>query len=386
MSTSTTTIRAGISQHNASLYHTMGLEVGDPAAFLEITKADGQPKTILIIRDVELDRARQVVKADEISCPADYTPEGGLSADREVATAQGTAECLKQHGVSSVRGDRSLPLSFVHILRENGVTVDCDLDLGVLQRRQKNKEEIEKIRRAQQITEGAIRLACETIARAQANSAGVLISDGTELTSERIRALVQHYLVDQNFTGPQFIIAGGAHGAIGHHIGYGPLHTEQPVVVDIYPTDCRTHYCGDCTRTVVHGEIPAEIVAMHATVVQAKAAAVATIRAGVTGKEVHAATCRTIEEAGYLIGTPGETRDHTLAVLDHGTGHGIGLEVHEPPLLDAKGIELLPGDVVTVEPGLYKAGLGGVRVEDIVAVTEDGCLNLNELPEGLDWK
>ena len=126
----TATIRAGISYHNADLYHLMGLGVGDPAAYLQVTDESGATRTILIIRDVELDRAREVCTADEINAPAPYTPEGGLSADREVATAQATAECLHRNGVSEVRGDRSLPLSFVHVLGEAGLQVSCDLDLG----------------------------------------------------------------------------------------------------------------------------------------------------------------------------------------------------------------------------------------------------------------
>ena len=383
----TATIRAGISAQNASLFHAMRFEVGDPASFLEVNEEDGPTRKILIIRDVELDRARAIVEcADEISCPADYPPAGGLSADREIATAQATAECLRRNGVTQVVGDRSLPLSFTEILREAGLELVCDFDFGVRARRQKSAREIEHIRTSRLVTEGAVRLACETIARAKTSPDGVLLHEGNELTSERIRALVHHYFVDRGFTGPQFIIAGGAHGAIGHHIGYGPLHTGQPVVVDIYPTDCNSHYCGDCTRTVVHGEIPGEIAAMHATVARAKAAAISSIRAGITGREVHSATCRVIEDAGYATGAPGQERNDDRAILDHGTGHGIGLEVHEPPLLDRKGIELLPGDVVTVEPGLYKAGLGGVRLEDIVAVSAEGCENLNTLPEGLNWE
>ena len=113
----TATIRAGVSAHNANLFHAMRFEVGDPAAFLEVN-ADNEPtRTILIIRDVELDRARTTVRgADEISCPADYLPAGGLSSDREIATAQAAAECLRRNGVTRVVGDRSLPLSFAEIL------------------------------------------------------------------------------------------------------------------------------------------------------------------------------------------------------------------------------------------------------------------------------
>ena len=112
-----------------------------------------------------------------------------------------------------------------------------------------------------------------------------------------------------------------------------------------------------CALPILHGEIPDEIAQMHRTVVAAKGAAIAAIRAGTTGMAVHAETTRVITEAGYAVVTPGQERSHDLAILDHGTGHGIGLEVHEPPLLDAKGIELIAGDAVTVEPGLYKTGL-----------------------------
>jgi Xaa-Pro aminopeptidase len=137
----------------------------------------------------------------------------------------------------------------------------------------------------------------------------------------------------------------------------------------------------------VHGDIPDEIVRMHQAVVAAKAAAIGAIRAGATGQAVHAATTGVITAHGFAIATPGADRDdNSVAAMTHGTGHGIGLDVHEPPLLDPKGGELLVGDVVTVEPGLYKLGLGGVRVEDMVVVTADGSENLNTLPEGLDWK
>ena len=174
-------------------------------------------------------------------------------------------------------------------------------------------------------------------------------------------------------------------GASCHHHGDGELHTGQPVIVDIFPTSQETHYCGDCTRTVVHGEIPPEIAAMHAAVRAAKAAGCAAIRPGVTGAEVHAATTKELLDRGFHTGFPPEDAPLSFTTMHHGTGHGIGLEVHEPPLLDATGIPLLEGDALTVEPGLYRKDLGGVRVEDMVVVTADGIENLNHLPEGLDW-
>lgn len=379
-SPSKATIQAGVPQSNSALFWKIQFSVGDPVAYITLPT-----KTVCIVRDVELDRAREAVEADEISVPADYTPDGGLSADREVATAQAAAECLQRNGVTTVTADRTLPLSFAQVIGDAGITVGCDLAMGVLERRQKSAAEIDKLRHAQNITEDAIRLACEMIARADTNADGTLVSGGGILTSERVRAAVNIFLMQHGFSGPQWIIAGGAHGASCHHIGTGPLHTGQPVIVDIFPTDQKTHYCGDCTRTVVHGEIPDEIARMHATVRQAKTNAIAAVRAGATGKDVHAATTKTIIGNGFAVVAPGDNSPETGPALTHGTGHGIGLDVHEPPLLDPKGVGLLAGDVLTVEPGLYKVGLGGVRVEDMVVVTETGCENLNRLPEGLDW-
>ncbi|MEM7146051.1 MAG: Xaa-Pro peptidase family protein [Verrucomicrobiota bacterium] len=379
------TIRAGVTQQNSALFWKVQFSAGDPLAFLEVPGGEGKVRTVCIVRDVELDRAREKVRADEVCVPADYEPESGFSADREVGMAQAAAECLRRHGVSTVTADRTLPLSFATVLGEAGIKVVCDLEMGVMERRRKSAWEIEKLRYSQEVTEGAIRLACEMIARAEADREGVLRQEGDELTSARVRAAVNLFLMERGFSGPSWIIAGGAQGASCHHTGEGALRTGEPVIVDIFPTDQGSHYCGDCTRTVVHGDVPEELVAMHAAVCEAKAAGTAAIRAGVTGKAVHAATTEVIRARGFGVVTPEENKAGMGAAMTHGTGHGIGLDVHEPPLLAPDGVELVAGDVLTVEPGLYRVGFGGVRVEDLVVVTEDGCENLNRLPEGMDW-
>ncbi len=112
----------------------------------------------------------------------------------------------------------------------------------------------------------------------------------------------------------------------------------------------------------------------------------AAAKAGTTGEAVHLATVEAIKTAGYSVGLPASDSPDSYCALTHGTGHGVGLDVHEPPLLDMKGPELLPGDVVTIEPGLYRKDLGGVRVEDMIVIRPTGCENLNRLPEGLDWR
>jgi Xaa-Pro aminopeptidase len=333
-----------------------------------------------------MDRARQFARVDHVACPAHFTPPGGLSGDRETANAQAAAEFLRRAGISRAVGDRTLPLIFADFARQAGITIDCDTEQWVNERRQKTAEEIEHLREAQRVTERAVQMACEMIASASARRDGVLLHDGEPLTSERVRAAVDHWLLDRDFVNPMAIIAGGPAGADCHYLGAGELRTGEPVIVDVFPRYRRTRYNGDCTRTVVHGDIPDEVIRMHSAVRAAKAAAEKTVAVGVTGEEVHLATIQAIRDAGYEFGLPGEQTPLSYCALTHGTGHGVGLDVHEPPLLDLKGPPLLAGEVLTIEPGLYRRDIGGVRVEDMVVVTESGCQTLNTIPEGLCWK
>ncbi len=377
---------AGIPNVNAALYRKIRFSVGDPVAYIELGETDHPKSSILILRDIEMERARKSARAGHIACPADYTPEDGLSGDRETATAQAATECLRRAGVKRVIGDRTLPLIFAEVIRQSGIQVECDLDMGVIERRSKDAEEIAWLREAQGVTEGAVQMACELIANAEANPEGILLHEGKVLTSERVRAMVDIWFIEQGYTNPTAIIAGGPEGGDCHNLGSGPLRTGEPVIVDIFPCNIATRYNGDCTRTVVHGDVPDNVAQMHAAVLEAKAAAISAIRPGVTGEEVHLATSAAIKRNGYAMGLPGEDAPDYYCAMTHGTGHGVGLDVHEPPLLDFKGPELVVGDVVTVEPGVYSKAIGGVRVEDMVVATQDGCENLNRIHEGLDWR
>ena len=378
-------ISAGIPEINNSLYWRIGFCVGDPVALLEIPTPDGS-ESILILRDIEMQRARCAARVDRVACPADYAPPGGLSGDRETATAQAAAECLRRAGMSQAVGDRGLPLIFVDVARQAGISVECDRERWVVERRQKSDEEIAHLRDAQRVTEQAVRMGCELIASAAVRRDGVLLHDGEPLTSERVRAAIDHWLLDRGFSNLPAIIAGGPDGGDCHNLGSGELRTGQPVIIDVFPRDRRTRYHGDCTRTVVHGDIPDEIRRMHAAVREAKAAAMRAVAPGVTGEQVHTATKTAILRAGFAVGLPTQQSPESYCALTHGTGHGVGLDVHEPPLLDMKGPPLLVGEVVTIEPGLYQKSLGGVRIEDMVVITPLGCETLNTIDEGLSWR
>ena len=384
----TAMVIAGIPAWDMSLYHRIRFSVGDPAAWIGWVR-DGRSGSRLILRDIEMDRAKRDARADSIACPADFAPDGGLSPDRAIATAQAAAECLVREGFDTAVVHRDLPMLFADCLQERGIAVVCDRDLGVVDRRAKDEEEIAALAAAQAATESAMRFACETVARADAAVDGTLMREGEPLTSERVRALIDMHLIELGFAPRPAIVAGGPEGADCHELGSGPLRTGQPVIIDIFPRNPASLYNGDCTRSVVHGEIPPEVAAMHAAVVAAKRAGIAATRAGVTAQSVHEATVAEIRAAGFEVGLAGPD-DPPGGRMVHGTGHGIGLEVHEGTLLDrspsGSSPELVVGEALTIEPGVYDPRIGGIRIEDLVIVEAGGCLNLNTLPEGLDWR
>ncbi|MGN0910777.1 MAG: M24 family metallopeptidase [Thermoguttaceae bacterium] len=396
-------LTAGVPTTSATLYWKMRFLVGDPAAVIEFDEDRTFPEAkkstnalspkkpghtrLLILRDIENERAARCAAADFVACPADFTPEGGLSGDREIATAQGVAEACRRAGVERIVSDRTLPLVYVSALADAGIECKCDVWRGVLERRSKDETELGYIREAQLATEEAIRLACKRIATATADDQGRLVAlDGELLTSENMRAFIDRTLLDMKYQNVPSIVAGKKDGGDCHNYGSGYLYTGEPIIVDVFPMSKTTLYNGDCTRTVVHGIISPEYKRMTEAICAAKAAAMSTIRAGVTGEDVHRATIEALEAYGYGYAAPGTEEAENNPRLTHGTGHGLGLSIHEPPLLDFRGPELVVGDVVSVEPGLYDKRLGGIRSEDIVAVTETGCVNLgNPLPETLDW-
>lgn len=384
MSNRYATLMAGIPAHNMALYHRIRFVVGDPAVLIELPE-QGKFTSVLILRDIEMERAKAHARVDRVVCPAQFAPASGLSGDRETATAQSAAEFLRRQNVTHVTADRSLPLIYTHALREAGIEVHCDLDLGVITRRAKDAEEIEHLRESQRVTEQAIEMACALIARAKTDRQGALQHDGTPLTSQRVRAAIDLFLLERDYMNPTSIVAGGPVGADCHNLGSGPLYTGQPVIVDVFPQNRKTLYYGDCTRTVVHGEVSDTLRKMRDAVAAAKAAGIAAVRSEVTGQSVHEATIAVIRQHGYAIGLPADDAPDTYCAMVHGTGHGVGLEVHEPPLLDKGGPLLVVGDALTVEPGLYCKALGGLRLEDLVIATQDGCENLNQLSEELTW-
>ncbi len=370
---------AGFAAKNATLFRRLGVALGDPAAWIATDH-----ETIAIVRDLEMDRVRQKSAASRVTCPADNAPEGGLDADRETATAQAVAQWCHQAGIKRIDVDRSLPYIFAHYLGQQGIELRYDAELGVIDRRTKSADEIESLAQAQRVTEAVMRQLCEIIAGASTSADGTLTYQSEVLTSERMKNMAAIAFLQRGFSmGHGAIVATAPHVADCHHSGTGALRTGVPVIVDLFPRCDATMYWGDCTRTVVHGTPSDNVLAMHRAVLDAKQAATNALRCGATAESVHVASEQSLLRHGYKISRGTITDEPSI---QHGTGHGIGLDVHEPILLDHGGGEMLLGEVFTIEPGLYGRNDGGVRVEDMLVVTAGHCRNLNELPSGLDWK
>lgn len=383
--TTLATLLAGVSATDNALFRRLRFQAFDHAAVIDLPGPGGVTTTV-ICRDIEIPRAKEHARADAVYSPADVAPAGGLSADRDVATAQAAAEFLRRAGVRRVTCGRSLPALYVSECAKAGVAVECDAMLGVMDRRHKQAWEVEALREAQRVTERAIEMACRVIARASARSDGVLMDDGRALTSEGLNTRIDVWLLERGFTTPGNIVAQAPHSFDCHHAGAGELRTGLPVIVDVFPRSRSSRFNGDCTRTVVHGRVPGEVARMHAAVVAAKGAALRATGAGVPADSVHRAAMREIEAAGYSRALPPPDAGADFCSMQHGTGHGIGLDLKEPPLVEVGGPELVEGDAVTLEPGLYHKTYGGIRVEDMVIVRQGGCENLNRLPEGLGWE
>ena len=374
----TARILAGSADKNASLFKRLGVPLGDPAAWIEL---DG--KRIALVRDLEMDRVAKVGHVDDVTCPAEHPPPAGLSPDRETATAEAAAQLLRSARAEEVYADRSLPYIFVWHLEQAEIEVLYDDELGVEDRREKSHQELDALAAAQKVTEEVMRMMCEIVANCDAAADGTLIHEGETLTSERVRSMAAIEFMKRDFSmGHGAIVATAPQVADCHHRGDGPLFTQRPVIIDLFPRDESTRYWGDCTRTVVHGQVSDTIQAMHAAVIDAKAAATAILTAGNTADAIHKASEAVLLARGYP-SSRGEITDHPS--IQHGTGHGIGLDLHEPILLDDNGGEVLEHEVFTVEPGLYGRDDGGVRVEDMLVVTGGAPRNLNSLPDGLTW-
>jgi Xaa-Pro aminopeptidase len=306
---------------------------------------------------------------------------GGLSHSE--ITKEVSARAVKALGITRAVVPDSFPLWLADRLRGEGVELTVDGAFFDDRRRVKTDAELAGIRRAQRAAEAGMDAARDLLRRAAVNGSGLEV-DGEPLTVERVKSAMSQVFAAHGATSDDFIVAPGPQGAVGHDMGSGPISAGVPIVIDIWPRDNESFMFCDMTRTFVVGDVPQDVQRWHALAKEALDRAISEIKDGADGRAIFDGTCEIFEAAGEPTLRTKEAGTTLADGFFHGLGHGVGLEVHEEPgmSLSTKG-PLRAGDVVTVEPACYRQGFGGVRLEDLILVTNDGAENLTRYPYDL---
>ena len=370
----------GDTVRHAELRHELPLAVPDPFLYAET----GGERHVIVS---SLERARVVALGGvEVHALEEFGYDEILlgGAERSAAILEVMARACRSLELESATVPADFPIELADRLRAAGLELAVDRALFEARRRVKSERELAGIRRAQAAAEAGMRAAAELLCRAEPDGDGFR-AGGEPLTCERVKEAIRDAVARAGATaGDDLIVAHGAQSASGHEMGSGPIQAEEPVVIDLWPRDLESAYFADMTRTFVVGTAPDELRRYHELTREALARSLAAVRSGAAGREIHRISCQPYEQAGLptqLSKKPGEVLEEGYF---HSLGHGVGLEVHEAPLLGRAPGELVAGDVITLEPGCYRPGFGGCRLEDLVLVTEDGAEVLTDFPYDLE--
>jgi Xaa-Pro aminopeptidase len=362
------------SEHNSDLFYATHFLA--PDAFLYFEKAG---RSYIVLNQLEYDRGAREADADKVinlSDVIDQLKKKGEKTD----TANWISIVLKKHGLNRVQVSPSFPIGLGDLLRKKRLHVDVAEDALFPERAIKQKDEIKAIRHSLKVTTELLKAAIHAIQSSRPAKNKVLMLHGKPLTSEIVQSIIRMEASRRGFRASNPIVAGGIQACDPHERGSGKLRANELIIIDIFPKDLKSGYWGDMTRTVVKGRANEAQRKLFNTVWKSQKLAFSKLRAGVDGQSVHKAIDDLFESQGYQTSN-GSGRYEGFF---HGTGHGLGLDIHESPRVSKVSHKLRDGEVVTVEPGLYYQGIGGVRIEDVVAVKSSGCELLSHCPVRLE--
>jgi Xaa-Pro aminopeptidase len=367
------------SLRSPEMRHEVPIAVPDPFLYAE---SDG--KGTVVASSFELGRINEVAPHLEV-LPLEEFGLDELYAqglNRDEIELEVILRAARRFGLEQASVPPTFPLEVADHLRANGIEITADRELFIGRRRVKNDAELAGIRRAQRAAEAAMDAARELLRAAERQNGGLVVN-GLPLTCERLKLAVEQAFSEHGVFADEFIVSHGAQTAIGHDMGSGPIEPNEPICLDLFPRDRESGCYADMTRTFVVGDPTDELLEYHKLCREALDRAVAAVKPGIPGKDLNRLACDIFEEHGFptlLSKSPGEVLKDGFY---HSLGHGVGLEVHEEPALGRGPGELVAGDVIAVEPGLYRNGYGGCRLEDLVHVTEDGAEILTDYPYDL---
>ena len=368
------TLLIAASETDSNLYYATAFIAPDPFIYLEV-----KGQRLMVMSDLELDRARSQATVDRVLSYSEYEQRARERGKSSPGTADVVDAVLQEYGIKHLLIPGNFPYTLAQRFQDLGHRLEAGPEPFFERRAIKTKEEVQHIEASQRATEEAVRVAHDAL-RAATIREGTLWLDGDSVTSERIKKLINVELMQRDCVAQHTIVAGGDQACDPHHEGAGPFAMGQSIIFDVFPRSSHTRYFSDMARTVVKGAPSPEMKRLYQTVKDAQENAITKIRDGADGAKIHQDICERFESAGYRTGVV----NGRMQGFFHGTGHGVGLDIHEAPRIGKSGSILQEGQVVTVEPGLYYPGLGAVRIEDMVLVARDGCRNLTNFPKVLE--
>lgn len=361
------------SEHDADMLYVTRFWAGDPFIFLQ-----QNGKKTVVLTDLEMDRGRRTAEADEFVSFNQLEREVQGKGRRAPSFEKVLAHFLRKRRVRKATVPSNFALSYARELAKDRVSLTTTNGLFWPERDAKTDRELKLIGDALRITETGLARAMEVLKASRPGPGRKLRWNGKPLTSEALRAEIDTAMLRAGGMPSNTIVAGGDQACDPHERGSGPLRANELIIFDIFPRAAKTGYWGDLTRTVVRGRASDAQRKLWQTVKDGQDLALKRIKAGIDGMTIHKAIQQLFSERGY----PTEVRQGKNVGFFHGTGHGLGLDIHEYPRLQK--VVLKEREVVTVEPGLYYPGLGGVRHEDVVVVTKRGCRILSRFPHRLE--
>ncbi len=354
------------SERDANVLYATRFFAPDPFIFLQIGN-----KKLVVLSDLEIDRGKREASVDVVlsaSAIARKLKTQGISASFEEIIAY----LLRSYRVKSVEVPAQFPICLADALRKKGFRIRSKPDPFFESRQFKRPDEIRAIAASVHAVEVGFEKGVQALKKARIRRDRKLVLDGEVFTSERLRAVINTTILSLGFVPSNTIVACGRQGADPHERGSGPLRAGEPIIIDIFPRSEKTGYYGDFTRTVVKGKASSHLRGMYEAVLMGQRWAIGQVRDGVSGDSIHQGLLDFFCSRGFLTREVKGRREGFF----HGTGHGVGLEIHEAPRISPLPSVLKKGHVVTVEPGLYYPDIGGVRLEDIVVVTKKSAHNL----------
>jgi Xaa-Pro aminopeptidase len=363
------------SESDANMLYATAFFAPDPFIFFQ-----HRGKKHVVMSDLEIDRAEKQAEVDKVLSLSSYQRRLRKAGKSSPTTVDILEAVFKERRLRSLVVPANFPALLADELRVKGFTVKVKKDPFFPEREKKREDEVKNIRDSLRVAELGLEAGIRALKRAKIGRDRYLYLNGSRLTSEKIKTIVNTTIMAEGWVPSHTIVSSGDQCCDPHHEGSGPIKANSSIIFDIFPRSQKTGYFGDLSRTVVRGRASERLKEAYVTVQAGQEIAYRMIRDGVNAKEIHQKILALFEQRGFPTGKI----DGRMQGFFHGTGHGLGLDIHEPPRIALSESTLRTGHVVTVEPGLYYLGLGGVRLEDVVLVTSAGNRNLTRYPQFLE--